>query len=310
MTRIFPVEMAHSSFTPVLRVAVTSRALFNLEAEDEVFRTQGLPAYKVLQRSLETQAPEWGTAYSLVRKLTGLRDAKTGVPLAEVVLVSRNDPITALRLARALDASELPIIRRCYTGGGATHPYLRAFGVNLFLSAHQEDVVAALAAGIPAAMVLQSRADRAEADESDNELRIGLDGDSTVFDGESDQFFRESGGDLAGFQAREQTLALKPMERGPMAPFLMALHRLQELGAPVRTAVITARCAPADQRAIRTLASWGIQVDEFHALGGRSKTPFLDAFRADLFCDDNPRITAESRDVVPTSWVITPSLAS
>lgn len=295
--------LAKSDFAPALRVAVTSRALFDLEEEDRVFRECGLEAFKALQRENVDRAPAWGTAYPLVRKLVGMA-AADGSPLAEVVLVSRNDPVTALRLARAIQAAALPIIRRSFTGGGPTHQYLKAWEVDLFLSAHEEDVVQALAQGIPAALVLRSPV--ADPTDQDGEIRIALDGDSTLFDGESDAHFRASGGDLTAFHAREKELAHEPMNPGPIAPFLRALCRLKAAGAPVRTALITARAAPADERPIRTIQAWGLEVDEIHALGGRSKAPILEAFGADLFLDDSPTVAAAGQRVVPTSLVCTP----
>jgi len=86
-----------------------------------------------------------------------------------------------------------------------------------------------------------------------------------------------------------------------------ALHTLQaEFPAdqtPIRTALVTARSAPAHKRVILTLREWGVRLDEALFLGGRPKGPFLDAFGADIFFDDSEHNIASARDHVAAGHV-------
>lgn len=289
---------AESGFRGVLTVAVTSRALFDFEEEDRLFQKGDEQAYITWQTERRDVAPKFGTAYPLVKKLLGFH-GKDGSPMVEVLLVSRNDFIAGLRVAKAIETSGLPIVRRTFTRGRPVAPYLKAYGVDLFLSAHREDVRAALDAGVPAAIVWPSKlpAD----DEDDAELRVALDGDSTIFGSEGDDYFLEHG--LHRYQAREKELAGMPLSRGPMAPFLEGLAKLRELGCPIRTGLFTARCAPADQRALRTLETWGLIVDEVHCLGARDKAPFLEVFEPDVFLDDSKENAQSGSQVAPMCQV-------
>jgi 5'-nucleotidase len=54
----------------------------------------------------------------------------------------------------------------------------------------------------------------------------------------------------------------------------------------IRTALVTARSAPAHERAVNTLMNWNIAVDEAMFLGGLDKGAFLKAFEPDFFFDD------------------------
>lgn len=294
---------------PTLRVAISSRALFDLEAEDRIFREDGLAAYLAHQRAHEQDPPAWGTGYPLIRKLLGMN--RIGRELVEVLIVSRNNPHTGLRVGRSLASSGLPIERRVFTAGRPTYPYLEALGVHFFLTASEEDARDATAHGIPSAVVLPSLVPQEPTSgPTDGELRIAFDGDCCLFGSESERFFQRVHAErgleaaLAEFNAEEARRSLSPMSRGPMAAFLESLARLREGGCQIRTALITARSAPADERPVRTLESWGLEVDEFLALGGLPKAPFLGAFGADLFFDDQDRHLDLARHVVPSARVL------
>jgi 5'-nucleotidase len=73
--------------------------------------------------------------------------------------------------------------------------------------------------------------------------------------------------------------------------------------APIRTALVTARSAPAHERVIRTLRDWNVRLDEALFLGGRAKGPFLDAFGADIFFDDSEHNIASARGHVAAGHV-------
>lgn len=292
---------------PILKVAISSRALFDLEAEDRIFRTEGLAAFQAHQRAHEEEAPAWGTGYPLVRKL--LQMNKGRADRVEVLVVSRNNPFTGLRIGRAIASSGLPIERRIFTGGQPTHPYLAALGVHLFLTATEEDAMGAAEKGIPSAVVLPSRLPDVTIDD---ELIVAFDGDCCLFGPEPELLFQrvraEHGHQAAveAFNAEEVRRTLHPLSRGPMVAFLEALARLREDGCPVRTALVTARSAPAEERPIRTLESWNLAVDQYFALGGFPKAPILAALRADLFLDDQDRHLEPARHVVPSARVLLP----
>ncbi|MEY4154830.1 MAG: hypothetical protein RLZZ278_1678, partial [Pseudomonadota bacterium] len=93
---------------------------------------------------------------------------------------------------------------------------------------------------------------------------------------------------------------------GPFKPLLAALHRLQQEGTPairVRTALVTARSAPAHERAIRTLMQWNIEVDEAMFLGGLPKGEFLKEFEPDFFFDDQTGHIESAAQHVPAGHV-------
>lgn len=283
---------------PVLRIAVTSRALFDLEVEDRVFHEEGLEAYLALQRRKADVPPRFGTAFPLVRKLLGF-NTLTGEDLVEVVLVSRNFGSVGIRIGRAIEAAGLPIWKRAFTGGHDVHPFLKALGVGLFLSADPQDVANAIAHEVPAALVLPSLVrDPGEGEE----LRVAFDGDCCLFDASAQAVFDAHG--LDAFNAHEHASREVPLGRGPMAAFLDALVALQGRGCPIRTAVVTARSAPADQRVLATLQAWGVEVGMLFALGGAPKAPILEAFGADIFFDDSDRHVVPASAVVPSAKIL------
>jgi len=268
-----------------LVVALSSRALFDFEEENRLFEEQGDAAYIRLQLQRLDQPARAGVAFPLVRKLLAFNDA--GAHRVEVVILSRNDPVSGLRVFRSAKSSGLSLERGVFTRGQPPWHYLKPLGAHLFLSAHDEDVRGALAAGFPAARVFSRSL--VDADRHPAELRIAFDGDAVLFSDEAERVFQRDG--LVAFQSHEQTHAARPLPPGPFKPLLEALHRLQAAaGASVpvrlRTALVTARSAPAHERAIRTLMGWGIEVDEAMFLGGLAKGPFLQQFEPDFFFDD------------------------
>jgi 5'-nucleotidase len=267
----------------ILTVAISSRALFDLDASNEVYETQGLEAYRQYQIAREDQVLEPGEAYPFVKKLLNINEL-LGKSRVEVILLSRNSADTGLRIFNSIKAHGLNISRAAFCGGERPYRYVKAFGSDLFLSTHTEDVVHALAHGVAAATLLASRSPG----NPSRELRIAFDGDSVVFSDEADAVFRAAG--LDAFAAQESADANRPLGGGPFKDFLAGLHRLQkefpEAASPIRIALVTARSAPAHERVIRTLRAWDIRLDECLFLGGADKTEFLGAFAADIFFDD------------------------
>lgn len=291
-----------------LIVAISSRTLFDLEEGHNLFEQAGIEAYSAFQRSHEDEVLAPGIAFPLVRKLLKLNDgAPPERPRVEVILISRNSADTGLRIFNSIAHHGLSIRRAAFSNGAPPYPYVRPFGADLFLSAHGEDVRAALVAGVAAAMLLPgvSRTSH-DAGRNPDQLRIAFDGDAVIFDDEGERVSREGG--LAAFAEHERQRAGEPLSGGPFRGFLDALHRLQAAfptgdAAPIRTALVTARSVPAHERVIRTLRDWGIRLDEALFLGGRAKGPFLEAFGADIFFDDSEHNIASARDHVAAGHV-------
>jgi len=283
-----------------LVVAIASRALFDFEEENRVFESGDAAGYMRLQLERLDRPAAPGIAFSLVRKLLAFNDA--GAQRVEVVVLSRNDPVSGMRVFRSADAAAIPLQRGVFTQGRSPFRYLRPLKATLFLSANAEDVRGALAAGFPAARVLTESV-LASANYP-NEVRIAFDGDAVLFSDEAERVFQDQG--LEAFQQHELSKATQPLPSGPFKPLLAALHRLQQAGSPqmrIRTALVTARSAPAHERAIRTLMDWKIQVDEAMFLGGLPKGEFLREFEPDFFFDDQTRHVTHAALHVPAGHV-------
>ncbi|MBF7730790.1 5'-nucleotidase [Pseudomonas sp. N040] len=283
-----------------LVLAISSRALLDLSESHRIYETQGVEAYRQYQIEHEEEILAQGDAYPLVEKLLSLNDS-LGQQRVEVILVSRNSADTGLRVFNSIQHYGLAISRAAFVGGRSPYPYLAAFGCHLFLSTHAEDVRSALDAGFAAATILSGGPRRA----ASNELRIAFDGDAVLFADDSERVYQSGG--LAAFQAHEREAAREPLGGGPFKPFLAALNLLQrefpEEQCPIRTALVTARSAPAHERVIRTLRDWNIRLDESLFLGGLDKAAFLEAFAADVFFDDQAGHCEKARDVVATGHV-------
>ncbi len=285
-----------------LVVAISSRALFDFEEENQLFEQTDDRAYMKLQLERLEEPAKQGVAFSLVRKLLAFNDAHSHTQRVEVVILSRNDPVSGMRVFRSAQHYGLPIQRGSFTRGQSPWRYLKPLNANLFLSTHLADVRAALAAGVPAAQVYPHSAHASEA--HPNEVRIAFDGDAVLFSDEAERVFQSEG--LSAFQAHEKDKAAQPLLAGPFKPLLAALHRLQKEGTPemrIRTALVTARSAPAHERAIRTLMDWNIEVDEAMFLGGLPKGEFLKEFEPDFFFDDQTGHIESAARHVPSGHV-------
>jgi 5'-nucleotidase len=283
-----------------LVIAISSRALFDLNDSHAVYLSEGVEAYRQHQIEHEDVILPPGDAFLLVEKLLGI-NAVLGQERVEVVLISRNSADTGLRVFNSIQHYGLNISRAAFVGGRSPYPYLSAFGCHLFLSTHADDVRGALDAGFAAATILSGGAHR----ETSNELRIAFDGDAVLFSDESERVYQAGG--LAAFHASEREAARLPLPGGPFKPFLAALNVLQrEFAAgtcPIRTALVTARSAPAHERVIRTLREWDIRLDESLFLGGLRKSAFLEAFAADVFFDDQAGHCELAMEFVATGHV-------
>ncbi len=267
-----------------LVIAISSRTLFDLDASHDVFEREGLEAYHRYQIEHEDEVLAPGDAFPLVHKLLALNERLPEDTRVEVILMSRNSADTGLRVFNAIKHYGLDITRAAFTKGEPTSRYVPAFGAHLFLSADVGDVRRALDDGYAAATIFPSTVGGNET----GELRIAFDGDAVLFSDEAERVYQERG--LAEFARSETEAALRPLSGGPFKDFLAGLHRIQadfpEDQSPIRTALVTARSAPAHERVIRTLRAWNIRIDEALFLGGLDKGEFLRAFGADIFFDD------------------------
>ncbi|TVQ86253.1 MAG: 5'-nucleotidase [Chromatiaceae bacterium] len=280
-----------------LVVGISSRALFDLSAAHQVFEEHGVEAYHDWQVAREGEVLAPGVAFTLTRKLLALNEQLGERGRVDVILLSRNSSDTGLRVFNSIRHYELPISRAVFTGGASPYRYVGAFGAHLFLSADPSDVQQALAAGCAAATILPGPVPTAPVptqaltpteDLASAELRIAFDGDAVLFSDAAERIYRTQG--LDAFTASEVAAAMEPLPAGPFKGFLIALQGIQALfpanATPLRTALITARGAPAHERVVRTLRAWGIRIDESLFLSGLRKGPFLAAFDADIYFDD------------------------
>ncbi len=283
-----------------LVVAISSRALFDLEESHRIFTTEGLEAYSRYQIEHEDVVLEPGVAYGLVQKLLRLNQG-AAQKRVEVILLSHNSADTGLRIFDSIQKHGLDISLAAFTNGASPWRYIEPFSADLFLSAEAADVVKALDNGYAAAAIVPSQVTTRK----DQELRIAFDGDAVLFSDEAERVYQEQG--LAAFAASEQAQAREPLSGGPFKNFLAALHRIQSEypveQAPIRTALVTARSAPAHERVIRTLRAWNIRIDEALFLGGLPKGEFLKTFGADIFFDDQKGHVEAAADFVATGHV-------
>lgn len=285
-----------------LVIGVSSRALFDLSHEDALFRTEGLAAYSQHQIEHEKDVLRPGTAFPLIRAILALNALVPGKRKAEVVIMSRNSGDTSLRIFNSLKAHNLDITRAALAGGAPLATYLAAYSVDLFLSADESDVQAAIDAGVAAGVIYAAPA---ELNGNTDQIRIAFDGDAVLFSEESERIFQEQG--LDAFLQHEEANAERPLPEGPFAKLLRTLSVLQNEVTPnrppVRIALVTARNAPAHERVIRTLRAWKVRVDEAHFLGGAPKSAVLRAFGPHIFFDDQHGHVEPASRLVPAARV-------
>jgi 5'-nucleotidase len=296
-----PVDLSHC-----LVIGVSSRALFDLEEANRVYETQGVDAYADYQLENVDSLLQPGSGFPLIQAILRLNEHQLGTAVdprrAEVVIVSKNNPATSLRLFNAIKHHKLDIQRAILTGGAPTAPYLHAFDVDLFLSASPPDVQQALDAGIAAGLIYPTPCTLADPRE---QIRIAFDGDAVLFSDESERIFQQQG--LPAFHEHEAANAHVPLAEGPFAKLLRTLSLLQgdtpAESSPIRLALVTARSMPAHERVIRTLHAWNVRIDEAFFMGGVSKTPILQTFNPHIYFDDQELHCVPASRVVPTARV-------
>lgn len=286
-----------------LVIGVSSRALFDLEEENRIFEKQGLEAYSKYQTEHENDILKPGTAFPLVKALQKLN--ADGRYLTEIIIMSKNSSDTSLRIFNSIEHYGLDISRAALVGGASISPYLGAFKTDLFLSANENDVQEAINANIASGIICDHSNLPINPDDEIPQIRIAFDGDAVIFSDESERIFQAQG--LEAFAEHEQENARNPLPEGPFAKLLKTLSLIQQQfpkdESPIRTALVTARNAPAHERVIRTLRAWNVRIDEVFFLGGVKKSEVLKAFNANIFFDDQATHTEPASKLVPSARV-------
>lgn len=288
-----------------LVVGVSSRALFDLTYENKIFEEDGVEAYRTYQIEHENDILRPGPGFPLIKALLNLNNLPGKEERVEVIVMSRNSPDTSLRVFHTIEAYGLNITRAVLASGASLAPYLTAFKTDLFLSANEEDVQSAIDSNIAAGIICTEGLKTYDCEHQIRQIRIAFDGDAVLFSDESEIIYREQG--LEAFEENERRNANSPLQAGPFARFLKTLSELQKdfpgEEAPIRTALVTTRCAPAHERVIRTLRAWNVRIDEVFFLGGIQKKDVLKAFGAHIFFDDQSVHTDLASEVVPAARV-------
>jgi len=285
-----------------LVIAISSRALFNLDDENEIFEKKGLDEYYKHQIEKEDDIIQKGTGFRLVKNLLKINEDFPNDKQVEVIILSRNNAATSLRITKSIEKYGLDIARSAWSGGSDIAKYLKPFKVDLFLSANEIDVQNAINKGIAAARILPYHENK---DNYSNQVKIAFDGDAVLFSEESEIIYKTQG--LEAFLEYEKKNATNALQSGPFAQLLRAISNIQEKypqeQTPIRTALITARNSPAHERVIRTLSQWGVRLDESFFLGGVDKYEVVEAFGADIFFDDQDVHLENTSKTTPSAKV-------
>lgn len=278
-----------------LVIAVSSSALFDLTESDSVFKQQGIDKYREYQEKKVNIPFDKGVAFPFIKRLLSLNDSFQEEQPVEVVLMSKNSPETGIRVFRSIEHYKLNISRACFTNGKVNFQYLPAFNASLFLSANFDDVKAALDDGFSAGRVLNKH--YIEDNDDDNELRIAFDFDGVLASDESEQIYKATGGNMQEYFNHEQQHASEALKLGPIGPLLQRISFFQKLEKKkaendssykriLKTAIVTTRNAPAHERVVSSLKSWGVEVDDAFFLGGIEKARILKILKPHIFFDD------------------------
>ena len=274
-----------------LVIAVSSSALFDMQDSDAVFRQDGEDAYRVYQRKHINDPLKEGVAFPFIKRLLNLNASFPEEQPVEVILFSKNSPETGLRAFRSIQHYNLNISRACFSSGKPNHQYLPAFNSTLFLTTNREDAREALANGITAGVVGKQEIQ----DSNEEGLCLAFDFDGVIADDSSERVYEEQG--LAAYQEYEKVHGTHPLKSGPIANLLKRISSFQKLERTkqqedpkyrrlLKTAIVTARNAPAHERVVFTLQSLEIEVDEVFFMGGVEKARLLNILKPHIFFDD------------------------
>jgi 5'-nucleotidase len=292
------------NLSEILVVGVSTRALFDLEIENEVFENEGIESFRKYQLENEEQLLKPGTAFYLVQSLLQLNKI-ANKKIVEVVVMSRNSPETGVRVLNSIQKHDLEITRVALTGGEPLAPYIDAFSIDLFLSKDHKDVQTVIDIKECAAALLY--APPTAFHPKDARVKIAFDADAVLFSDESEYRYKTEG--IEPFHQYEKEHENDALAEGPFAKLLIKLSKIQEHlptrieNSPLRLAIVTARNAPSHMRVIKTLRKWNVYVDEVYFLGGLSKDKILEAFGAHIFFDDQDTHLDSASKIVPSGKV-------
>lgn len=294
-----------TSFQDYLVVGISSRALFDLEEENLIYEKEGLEAYSDYQIQHEKDILKPGAGFQLVKALLKLNTLEPGKRKTEIIVMSRNSADTSLRIFNSIEHYGLDVTRAALAGGAHLSPYLSAFKTDLFLSANEKDVQEAINSNVAAAVICTHPEFLVDPNKEIEQIRIAFDGDAVLFSDESEKIYKDQG--LEAFLAHEKNNAKNPLAAGPFAKLLRTLSDLQRQysrdESPIRTALVTARNAPAHERVVLTLREWDVRIDEAFFLGGMGKQEVLQAFGAHIFFDDQQLHIDPASKLVPSARV-------
>jgi len=287
-----------------LVIAVSSSALFDLNESNAVFEDDGPKAYKEFQENNLAKILNKGVAFPFIKRFLNInRRFKKQEPV-EVVLLSRNSAATGKRVFRSINHYRLNISRAAFLEGKSPCEYIPSFNASIFSSQSEGDIQSAIDAGYPAGLVLPSKI--VNDDESD-ELRIAFDFDGVIADDEAEKIYQA--GQLPDFHDYEVANSHIPHRPGPLADLFKKLSFLQKLEDRelerdraykriIRTAIVTARNAPAHERVITTLEDWGVSANETFFLGGMNKDKIISTLKPHMFFDDQrSHLESEAGDI-------------
>ena len=280
----FPIEKK-------IVVGISSNALFNLKKEDEIYEKKGLDAYRKYQIKHKKDIIDTGVAYPFIKRFLRINEIYQEEQPVEVVLLSRNSPETGVRIFNSIREHDLNITRAAFMSGGSAVNYIPAFNISLFLATKENDVKEAIEARLPAGRILQTDIH----DDETFELRVAFDFDGVIASDEAEKIYKERG--IKEYHEYEKAHSADELRAGPLADFFKKLALFQKLESRkknrdnsynkiLKTAIVTARNAPAHERAINTLNKWGVEVDEMFLLGGIDKSRILEIMKPHLYFDD------------------------
>ncbi len=290
-----------------LVVGIASSALFDLTESDEVFRLQGRDGYEKYQEDHLADTLNPGPSFPFIQRLLGLNQIQRG--LVEVIILSRNSPKSGLRVMNSIQDHSLDITRAVFREGVTSFEFMPTFNMSLFLSANKSDVINAVNSGHPAGYVLPSSA---SSDSDDTSLRIAFDFDGVLGDDSSERIFQD--GTLDEYFEYESSHAREPLNPGPLLRFLAEINRIQGIEEArmrvdddyirrVSVSLVTARNAPAHERAVRSLEGWGVRVDGAFFLGGIDKTGVINGLKPHIFFEDQMKNLADPSLTAPAVHV-------
>ena len=296
-----------------LVIGLASSALFDLTESGAVFDKEGEESYRAYQEEHLDQPLLPGTAFPFIKRLLSLNDiADLDDPLVEVIVLSKNDPDTGLRVMRSIQHHKLPITRSIFTQGQSPYNYIPTLNMSLFLSANRDDVHEAVQRGYPGGQVLNWSGPDDSATDDDTDLRIAFDFDCVLADDEAEQVMQERG--LEDFHQHETANVKTPHAPGPLQPFLANINKIQKREEEprrqdptyrirLRASVVTARNAPSHERAVASLKAWGVTVNDAFFLGGLDKGPILEVLRPHIFFDDQETHLRRTATAAPSVHV-------